>query len=278
MKKTTPEWKLLLILIYFPIVLLAQDADLFPAHPPDLDTLHYPIWPGCYNPDSSEQAQYRCTCKKMAALIYPNVNWPSEALIDSAYIKILIHVNQNGTLSDFQLFRKTNHWLDSEVLKTMRELIPSSNWRPAYLFGQVVNAEFAAWIRYKPRDAGSQKVVLTSLEKSTPLQVGSNIFHYKDYLPTFDHHPAGIWGYLQEQVKMPSILKDELLDNLLIIQFVVGWEGKVHSPKVVKSAHPEIDAAYLQAFKKMPNWLPGRRYPRTTNGWRMELPIRIQFK
>lgn len=117
MKKNYPRYLLLLSQICLSIVLIAQEDDPFPIQVPDLDTLHFPVWPGCYRSDLSEQAQYLCTCKQMAALIYPHVNWPEESLIDSGYLKIMIYVNRDGTIGPIQLFRKTNHWLDAEVLK-----------------------------------------------------------------------------------------------------------------------------------------------------------------
>lgn len=276
MKRNYPLWLIFLHLICFPIVLVAQDEDLLTVGPPELDTIHFPVWPGCYSPNLSDQAQYRCTCNEIATLIYPNVNWPPGRLIDSGYIKVTIHVNQDGTLGPFKLFRKTNSWLDAEVLKTMREVVPASGWRPAHLDGQAVQAEFAAWIKYKPEDANAKLVVLTSLEKSEDLREKHEIIHPVRREPVFPDGMSALWRFFKDHVQMPVIAKDEIEGNLLVIQFAVEQDGKVSSPKIIKSVHPKIDEAYLRAFKKMPRWIAGM-WGRPVR-MQVALPIRINWK
>lgn len=277
MKKNYPRYLLLLSQICLSIVLIAQEDDPFPIQVPDLDTLHFPVWPGCYRSDLSEQAQYLCTCKQMAALIYPHVNWPEESLIDSGYLKIMIYVNRDGTIGPIQLFRKTNHWLDAEVLKTMHKVVPPLGWRPAYLYGQPVHAVFVAWIKYKPGDTNGEKVVLTSLAQSEYLRGGSEIFYPREYTPYFLDGMEALWKFFNDHVQMPAISRDDIQGSQLAIQFVVERNGKVSSPKVIKSIHPEIDEAYLRAFEKMPKWMPGRRSGRIVK-WQMILPIRIHWQ
>lgn len=259
--------------------LAAQNEVLLEVAPPDQDTLHFPVWPGCYSPALSEQEQLRCTQECMAALIYANLQWPPERLMDSGYVKVHIHVNQDGTLSSFRLLRETNPILDEEVLKVMEKVVPVSAWRPAYLNRQPKDSEFVAWVKYKPGDANGNVLLFTSLEQR------ESSLHRPSYgcILVTEHMPAYLGGqlallkFINDNVQLPAVPMDQIQETLLVIQFIIEANGSVSSVKILRGIHPEIDATYLRVFEQMPAWEPARQrgMPVRTQ---MNFPIRIRFE
>lgn len=259
--------------------LVAQNEVLLEVAPPDQDTLHFPVWPGCYSPALSEQEQYRCTRECMATLIYANLQWPPERLMDSGYVKVHIHVNQDGTVGQFRLFRETHPLLDMAVLKSMNTIMPLSKWRPAYLNSEPKNAEFVTWIKYKPGDANGNVLLFTSLEESEKFSrnTSHDCIYIADPMPVYPGGQSALLKFINDNVQLPAVPLDQIQETRLVIQFIIEANGSVSSVKIRRGIHPEIDEAYLRVFEQMPSWEPARQrgMPVRTQ---MNFPIRIRFE
>lgn len=98
-----------------------------------------------------------------------------------------------------------------------------------------------------------------------------------EFMPSFPGESTALSKFILENLELPPIDDRSLLGSQIVVQFVVERDGRITHPKIMKSIHPDIDAAYLKLFSKMPNWIPGRRRGMPT---RMvtSLPIRICLK
>lgn len=276
MKPKTNRVHNLAVLLLSPLFLFAQHEELLNAPPPPLDTLHFPVYPGCYDPALSEQELFHCTRDYLATLIYANLERPAEKMADSGYVKIKIHVNANGTLYDFEVTEGLDPYVDIAVLRACEKVIPKKNWRPAYIHGQPMNTEFAAWVKYNRHVAGDNVVLLGQLRESVYRQI--IIMHFVDeHMPSFPGESNALSKFVLENLELPPIDDRSLLGSQIVVQFVVERDGRITHPKIMKSIHPDIDAAYLKLFSKMPNWVPGQRRAQPTR-MVMNLPIRICIK
>ncbi len=267
----------LAVLLLAPFFLFSQHEELLNATPPPLDTLHFPVWPGCYDPALSERELLRCTRECLATLIYANLEWPAEKLADSGYVKIKIHVNADGTLYDFSVIEGLNPLLDSAVLRVFNKVISDDGWRPAYIHGQPVSAEFAAWVKYNPNVAGDNVLLLCQLSESIYKEHLPGCIFITEHMPSFPGGGTALMKFIAENLELAPKSKDCYSGTMTVVQFIIDEKGKITSPKIVRSIHPDIDDACLKLIAKMPNWLPAeqRGQPVRTQ---MMLPIRIRIE
>ncbi len=267
----------LAVLLLAPLYLFAQQEDLRNT-PPPLDTLHFPVWPGCYDPALSEQEIFRCTRDYLATLIYANLERPAEKMADSGYVKIKIHVNADGTLYDFEVTEGLDPYVDIAVMRACNKVIPKEYWRPAYIYGQPVSTEFAVWVKYNLHVIEDKVVRLGHLRESVYQKKPEiTIMYFVEYMPSFPGESNALWKFILDNLELPLIDDLSFQGSQIVVQFVVERDGRITNAKIMKSIHPDIDAAYLKLFSKMPNWIPGRRRAQPTRTV-MNLPIRICLK
>lgn len=276
MRNNLLEVSSLVLLLLTPLYLFSQDEELLNT-PPPLDTLHFPVCPGCYDPALSEQKMLRCTREYLSTLIYANLERPAEKMADSGYVKIRIHVNADGTLYDFELIEGLDPYVDIAVLRACNKIIPTENWRPAYIHGQPMNTEFAAWVKYNRHVAGDNLVLLGQLRESVYQRLSKFdcILVVGQVPPSFPGEYNALSKFVLDNLELPPI--DSLLGSQVDVQFVVERDGRITNPQIMKSIHPDIDAAYLKLFSKMPNWIPGRQRGMPARIV-VSLPIRIRLE
>jgi len=264
----------LALLLLAPLYLFSQDEELLNT-PPPLDTLHFPVWPDCYDPAMSEQEMLRCTREYLSTLIYANLERPAEKMADSGYVKIRIHVNANGTLYDFEVIEGLDPYVDIAVLRACEKVIPKKNWRPAYIHGQPMNTEFAAWVKYNRHVAGDNLVLLGQLRESVYRRI--IIMHFVEHMPSFPGESNALSKFIIDNLELPPLDSLSFQGSQVVVQFVVERDGSITNAKIMKSIHPDIDAASLKLFSKMPNWIPGRQRCQPVRT-QMNLPIRIRLE
>ena len=277
MRINLPGVSSLALLLLTPLFLFAQHEE-FQNTPPPLDTLHFPVYPGCYDPELSEQEMFRCTRDYLATLIYANLERPAEKMADSGYVKIKIHVNADGTLYDFEVIEGLDPYVDIAVLRACEKVIPKKNWRPAYIYGQPMSTEFAAWVKYNLHVVEDKVVLLRQLSESVYQKKPEiTIVHFVEYMPSFPGESNALSKFIIDNLELPPIDSLSFQGSQVVVQFVVERDGRITNPKIIRSIHPDIDAAYLKVFSKMPNWVPGQQRGRPVRT-QMSLPIRIRLE
>ena len=277
MKSRTNRVYSLAILLLAPLFLFAQHEELLNATPPPLDTLHFPVYPGCYDPALSEQELLRCTRECLATLIYANLEWPAEKLADSGYVKIKIHVNVDGTLYDFSVIEGLNPFVDNAVLRACNKVIPDENWWPAYIHGQPMNTEFAAWVKYNPDKSGDNVLLLCQLSESIYKEHLPDCILVTEHMPSFPGGGTALMQFIAENLELAPKSEECYFGTMTVVQFIIDEHGKITSPKIVRSAHPDFDEACLKLVAKMPNWLPAKQRGQPVRT-QMNLPIRIRLE
>ena len=88
--------------------------------------------------------------------------------------------------------------------------------------------------------------------------------------PSFPSGSKAVIKFLNENVKYPEQARKDSVEGRVVVKFVVGTDGSITNPQVVKSVHPLLDAEALRVISVMPKWEPDR--PGTYN-----LPITFKL-
>ena len=77
--------------------------------------------------------------------------------------------------------------------------------------------------------------------------------------PTFQGGEAGtsFSKWVNENLKYPQAAKDAGVQGRVTLQFIVYPDGKVRDTKVLRGAHPDLDAEALRVVSASPDWTPG---------------------
>lgn len=92
----------------------------------------------------------------------------------------------------------------------------------------------------------------SSIEEST-------IFTKVDKMPEYPGGQVALVKYLSKNIKYPSKFKKNKINGRVFVSFVIDKDGKVVTPKIVKSLNEECDAEALRVISKMPDWIPGEK-------------------
>ena len=67
-----------------------------------------------------------------------------------------------------------------------------------------------------------------------------------------------MYSYLRNSITFPKDEAEQKLSGKVIVQFVIGKDGKVDQVKVLRGADPALDAEAVRAERAMPSWTPAR--------------------
>lgn len=94
------------------------------------------------------------------------------------------------------------------------------------------------------------------------------VFKIVERMPAFPGGKDSLTSYLKTKLQYPAAAKEAGIKGTVVVQFIIGREGKITDAKVVKGLDPSCDQEALRLVEAMPNWTPGMQ-----NG----SPIRVQF-
>jgi len=89
-----------------------------------------------------------------------------------------------------------------------------------------------------------------------------------DVLPEYKGGNWALMDYIKRNLKYPSDAAKEGTGGRVIVDFIIGKDGKVRDAKVRNSIHPSLDKEALRIVSRMPKWKPG-----TQNG----NPVDVSF-
>jgi protein TonB len=91
---------------------------------------------------------------------------------------------------------------------------------------------------------------LASIDVNTPLNTA-------DVYPSFPGGDEALRKFLIANLRTPGDMLDDATISVQI-EFVVGYDGKLKSFKVVKDGGDDFNNEVIRVLKKMPNWIPGK--------------------
>lgn len=91
-----------------------------------------------------------------------------------------------------------------------------------------------------------------------PLQETSEEFSILEEEPMY---PGGLQGLMQDlvgNIKYPKSARKQGVAGVVVLHFVIERDGSVGDVEVVKSVHPDLDAAAVNAVKQLRMFYPGK--------------------
>ena len=93
-------------------------------------------------------------------------------------------------------------------------------------------------------------------------------------MPEYPGGMDALLNYMGTAVKYPASAKEDSVEGIVIIQFVVTRLGDVAEAQILRGIHPDIDLEALRAVRAMPKWTPGKIKGKAVNV-QYNLPFRF---
>jgi protein TonB len=88
-------------------------------------------------------------------------------------------------------------------------------------------------------------------------------FQLVEEKPSFMGGDANAFSkWVNERLNYPEIAKENGIQGRVLLQFVVGADGKVSNVKVVRGVDPSLDKEAVRVVQSSPNWSPGKQRDR----------------
>ena len=94
------------------------------------------------------------------------------------------------------------------------------------------------------------------------------VFMVVEDSPEFPGGLEALLKYLNDNIKYPSICRENGIQGRVIVSFVVNKDGKIVDPEVVKGVNPQLDKEALRVISTMPSWKPGKQRGK---------PVRVKY-
>ena len=95
-------------------------------------------------------------------------------------------------------------------------------------------------------------------------------------MPKFPGGDEGLMQFLKKNIHYPVSAKENGIQGVSYISFVVKKTGLVDDVFVTRSSSPVLDKEALRVVKEMPGWVPGKQDGKTVNV-QFTLPVRFQL-
>lgn len=95
--------------------------------------------------------------------------------------------------------------------------------------------------------------------------------------PSFPGGEAALMQFIFRQISYPPAARDNNIQGVVVVDFVVERDGRIGRTEVLKPVHPALDKEALRIVKQFPNWTPGmvNHFPVPVH---YTLPIRFKLE
>ncbi|MCQ2244081.1 MAG: energy transducer TonB, partial [Bacteroidaceae bacterium] len=133
----------------------------------------------------------------------------------------------------------------------------------------------------RQEDYGAQTIAEPEVDKTPPppppapdpepeTKVEENkVYDVVEQQPAFN---GNINQWLASNLKYPPVAAENGIEGRVIVQFVVGKDGSIHSAQVVRGVDSSLDKEALRVVNSMPKWVPGKQNGQAVN-CKFTLPV-----
>ena len=96
-------------------------------------------------------------------------------------------------------------------------------------------------------------------EKKGNIEVerAEEVFQVVENMPEFPGGNTELMKFLAKNIKYPAEAQQKGEQGRVMVQFVVGKDGKLSDIEIMRSISPTLDAEAIRVIKAMPTWKPG---------------------
>ncbi|GAA4037596.1 hypothetical protein GCM10022409_23380 [Hymenobacter glaciei] len=207
------------------------------------------------------------TSVSMLDYLSRTTRYPVGALRDGATGRVYVSfvVNKNGAVEQVKVVKKGHVELNKEALRVVSEM---PRWEvPAQKDGQPVSTAFTVPITFNMRIATpadmqamqNQRQAAVLKQFADARTVLSSPVAANETAAVFLADPLGAVHYLSQQVQYPPQARRAQQQGVVLVDFVIGSDGKVTDARVAKGISPALDSEALRVVSAMPPWQPATR-------------------
>lgn len=89
--------------------------------------------------------------------------------------------------------------------------------------------------------------------------------------PSFPGGDQALKKYLAENTRYPSIAKENGVEGIVTVGFIVMTDGSLKQVKVIKFIDPDLEKEAVRVVSAMPAWIPADK-----NGTPIEAPAQVE--
>lgn len=90
--------------------------------------------------------------------------------------------------------------------------------------------------------------------------------------PSFPGGKDALDKYIASNMVYPQVAKDNGVEGVVAVQFVVNTDGSLGTIKIVRMVDPDLEQEAIRLVKKMPAWIPADK-----NGEPIEAPAEVDI-
>ena len=121
-----------------------------------------------------------------------------------------------------------------------------------------------AMLRCSYQGRESQEVLAADMTNNTHLSLSSKsremneqVFTVVEKMPSFPGGDAELLKYIATNIKYPKESQDNGEQGRVICSFIVGRDGSVNNPEVLRGVTPLLNEEAVRVINTMPRWNPG---------------------
>jgi protein TonB len=95
-----------------------------------------------------------------------------------------------------------------------------------------------------------------------------------EQMPEFAGGTKALLKWLAKNTKYPPIAQENGISGVVMVSFVVDYDGSITKPTIMRGLDPALDTEALRVVKAMPKWKPGKQGGRAVRVY-FTLPIRF---
>ncbi len=80
-------------------------------------------------------------------------------------------------------------------------------------------------------------------------------------MPKFPGGMKGMDRFIKSNLRYPKPARKAGVQGTVLVTFMMGSAGVVHSPEIVESLNKECDEEVIRLISQMPRWKPGAKAP-----------------
>ncbi len=238
-----------------------------------------PRFAGCEDLEGEERK--KCAVKNMLMHTYKSIKYPAEARENNIQGTVVARflIDEEGKIIDPKIVRSIGGGCDEEVLRvigTMPDFIPGRHK------GKAVKVVFNLPVKFKLEGKAKEKETIVDESDSKPRFPGCE----KETTEEAKNQCAtnNLINFLVSHIKYPQDAREKGIEGVVALQFVVGKNGVLKKPELLKSVGYGCDEEVLRVFNIMRTeidpWEPGQMENGDKVAVKYTLPVafRLQAK
>ena len=94
---------------------------------------------------------------------------------------------------------------------------------------------------------------------STLALIGGFLMSFADCQPTYPGGEDSLKKYVRENTRYPEIARENGVEGIVVVGFMVMTDGSLQEIKVVKFVDPDLEKEALRVVSIMPAWVPAEK-------------------